>query len=55
MRFTACLRELLEHWIVWQDSRFCYEQERDTNSGGNSLFRTEEQIHAERRYPKAHI
>lgn len=49
----ACLRELLERRIVWQDARFCFEQERDTNLGGNSLFRTEERIRAERRYLKS--
>jgi hypothetical protein len=49
----ACLREFLERRIVWQDSRFCFEQERDTNLGGNSLFRTEERIRAERRYLKS--
>ncbi len=49
----ACLREFLERRIVWQDSRFCFEQERDTNLGGNSLFRSEERIRAERRYLKS--
>lgn len=49
----ACLTEFLERRIVWQDSRFCFEQERDTNMGGNSLFRSEERIKAEGRYLKS--
>lgn len=48
----ACLSELLTSRIVWQEKRFCFEQQRDKNLGGNSLFRSPEAIEAEKRYLK---
>ena len=55
----ACLTELLNNRIIWHESRFCFIQARDKNTGGNSLFRSPEKIAAEKRYLankwKAHI
>ena len=55
----CCLGELLRNRIVWHESRFCFLQARDKNLGGNSRFRSPEQIEAEKRYLrskwKAHI
>ena len=55
----ATLRELMVSRLVWNEARFCFVQERDKNLGGNSLFRSEERIAAEKRHLKrkwkAHI
>lgn len=45
--------ELMENRLVWNESRFCFAQERDNNLGGNSLLRSEERIAAEKRYLKS--
>lgn len=44
------LSELLHNRILWHESRFCFEQKRDKNLGGNSRFRSPERIEAEKRY-----
>lgn len=49
----ATLQELLDNRLVWNEARFCFVQERDKNLGGNSLFRSEERIAAEKRYLKS--
>ena len=46
------MQELLDNRLVWNDARFCFVQERDKNLGGNSLFRSEDRIAAEKRYLK---
>lgn len=46
----CCLTELMNHRIIWHESRFCFIQARDKNLGGNSLFRSPERIEAEKRY-----
>jgi hypothetical protein len=49
----ATLTELMRNRLVWNEARFCFAQERDKNLGGNSLFRSEERIAAEKRYLKS--
>ena len=49
----ATLTELMVNRLVWNEARFCFAQERDKNLGGNSLFRSEERIAAEKRYLKS--
>lgn len=49
----ATLTELMRNRLVWNEARFCFAQERDKNLGGNSLFRSEERIGAEKRYLKS--
>lgn len=41
-----CLKSLLVDRIVWIDTRYKFNQKRDTNSGGNALFRTQEKFKA---------
>ena len=49
----ATLTELMVNRLVFNEARFCFAQERDKNLGGNSLFRSEERIAAEKRYLKS--
>lgn len=39
-----CLKSLLVDRIVWIDTRYKFDQKRDTNVGGNALFRTQEKF-----------
>lgn len=39
-----CLQNLLVDRIVWTDDRYMFAQERDNNTGGNSEFRTQENL-----------
>ena len=36
-----CLKNLLVDRVIWMDKRYCFEQARDNNVGGNSEFRSE--------------
>lgn len=45
-----CLRTLMKDRIIWRDNRFAFVQERDTNRGGNSLYRTAEAVERELMY-----
>lgn len=36
-----CLQNLLTDRIIWQDERYYFLQNRDNNTGGNSLFRNQ--------------
>ena len=48
----CCLRELLHRRLVFTDSRYSFQQHRDTNNGGCSTFRTKATIDAEKAYLK---
>ena len=37
-----CLQNLLVDRIIWIDYRYTFPQQRDNNTGGNSIFRTKE-------------
>lgn len=39
----ACLDSLQRHRIVWQDTRFAFEQKRFAGAGGNAVHRTSAQ------------
>ena len=43
-----CLEALLHKRVIWKDNRISFVQIRDTNVGGNSIFRTEEEVKAEK-------
>ena len=47
-----CLQNLLKNRILFVDNRYSFEQERDKNLGGNSIFRTEEKVKKEMSYLK---
>ena len=53
------LQKLLHDRIVWIDSRYTFSCKRDNNKGGNSLYRSQDQIDAEisflKRKGKDHI
>ena len=38
-----CLQNLMINRIIWCDNRYYFSQARDNNSGGNSLFRNQEE------------
>lgn len=38
-----CLKNLLVDRIIWVDNMYYFIQKRDSNSGGNSLYRTEDE------------
>jgi hypothetical protein len=43
-----CLESLLHRRVIWKDNRIAFTQIRDTNVGGNSSFRTEEEVEQEK-------
>lgn len=45
-----CLRTLQKDRILWKDNRFSFVQKRDTNKGGNSMYRTSEEVDKELNY-----
>lgn len=47
-----CLQELMSTRFIYVDNRFSWEQGRDKNLGGNSIFRSPEKIEMEKRYLK---
>ncbi|NTV25918.1 MAG: hypothetical protein HGB01_06875 [Chlorobiaceae bacterium] len=46
------LQNLKKHRIVWVDARFGFVPTRDTNVGGNSAFRSQEQLEVEIQFLK---
>ena len=42
-----CLEALLHDRVIWKDNRISFLQVRDRNKGGNSVFRTKEQVDEE--------
>lgn len=46
------LQNLKKHRIVWTDARFGFVPTRDTNVGGNSAFRSQEQLEKEIQFLK---
>ncbi|MBZ0273809.1 hypothetical protein K8I61_17350 [bacterium] len=46
------LRHLLEERVIWSDQRFSFVQKRETNRGGNALYRTAEKVEREMRVLK---
>lgn len=49
----ACLRELMIRRIIWKDNRYGFVQKRDSNTGGNALNKTSEQVERELSYLQA--
>lgn len=39
-----CLKNMLVDRILWIDARYYFAQNRDNNTGGNSIFRTQEEF-----------
>jgi glycosyltransferase involved in cell wall biosynthesis len=47
-----CLQNMLENRIIWKEDRFSFVQQRFSNVGGNSIFRTADADKTERDYLK---
>ena len=45
-----CLTALMNNRIIWVENRFSFGCIRNTNSGGNALFRSEERLKREKKY-----
>lgn len=46
------MQHLKDDRIIWRDERFGFLMKRDTNSGGNAIYRTRDKIEAEKAYLK---
>lgn len=44
-----CLEALLHQRVIWKENRVAFVQIRDRNTGGNSAYRTKEEVDAEKK------